>query len=185
MAGGTRGQQTRAHSSTQAAGVTFCPRTSQINDQRRGSPLAARGPTLPLGRPSPAGKAPRSPPHSAAARPPPQGRGLTTERRAGSGPARSLAPRHRTQRRGRAALPHRTAPQPWQPGRAQSPAPGTTAYRGPALPYLPACGSPGEAAPRGLPGRSTAAAEGQGRPGWDRLSAGRLRSAAFAGGQAP
>lgn len=136
MAGGTRGQQTRAHSSTQAAGVTFCPRTSQINDQRRGSPLAARGPTLPLGRPSPAGKAPRSPPHSAAARPPPQGRGLTTERRAGSGPARSLAPRHRTQRRGRAALPHRTAPHrsPDSPAarRAPLPAPRPTAAR----PYL-------------------------------------------------
>lgn len=131
MAGGTRGQQTRAHSSTQAAGVTFCPRTSQLNDQRRGSPLAARGPTLPLGRPSPAGKAPRSPPHSAAARPPPQGRGLTTERRAGSGPARSLAPRHRTQRRGRAALPHRSPGSP-AARRAPLPAPRPTAAR----PYL-------------------------------------------------
>lgn len=131
MAGGTRGQQTRAHSSTQAAGVTFCPRTSQLNDQRRGSPLAARGPTLPLGRPSPTGKAPRSPPHSAAARPPPQGRGLTTERRAGSGPARSLAPRHRTQRRGRAALPHRS-PGSSAARRAPLPAPRPTAAR----PYL-------------------------------------------------
>lgn len=131
MAGGTREQQTRAHSSTQAAGVTFCPRTSQLNDQRRGSPLAARGPTLPLGRPSPAGKAPRSPPHSAAARPPPQGRGLTTERRAGSGPARSLAPRHRTQRRGRAALPHRSPGSP-AARRAPLPAPRPTAAR----PYL-------------------------------------------------
>lgn len=131
MAGGTRGQQTRAHSSTQAAGVTFCPRTSQLNDQRRGSPLAARGPTLPLGRPSPTGKAPRSPPHSAAARPPPQGRGLTTERRAGSGPARSLAPRHRTQRRGRAALPHRSPGSP-AARRAPLPAPRPTAAR----PYL-------------------------------------------------
>lgn len=131
MAGGTREQQTRAHSSTQAAGVTFCPRTSQLNDQRRGSPLAARGPTLPLGRPSPAGKAPRSPPHSAAARPPPQGRGLTTERRAGSGPACSLAPRHRTQRRGRAALPHRSPGSP-AARRAPLPAPRPTAAR----PYL-------------------------------------------------
>lgn len=95
------------------------------------NPVAARGPTLPLGRPSPAGKAPRSPPHSAAARPPPQGRGLTTERRAGSGPARSLAPRHRTQRRGRAALPHRS-PGSSAARRAPLPAPRPTAAR----PYL-------------------------------------------------
>lgn len=110
MAGGTRGQQTRAHSSTQAAGVTFCPRTSQLNDQRRGSPLAARGPTLPLGRPSPAGKAPRSPPHSAAARPP-----------APSGPR----PHHRAPRRQRAC----TQPGPAAQNPAEGPSRPTAPHR--------------------------------------------------------